>query len=219
MNKINRTKKTEHQFTAYIDYNLNFPSYLGSYKSSFDILIKEVKETNSHVDYIAYPILFLARHCMELGLKTNIRYFSKYSGKIDYVNAGTHDLEKLFKAFKLHVNESFKNLKVKYNIEIEKDSKKSFSDLCNEVDKLNNIFHALDKNSDAFRYPIDKQQNPSFKKGERINLIDVTELLEKSMTLFLHTSDVFSKYTDYADEIENYYEGIMREQYQQNIPY
>ncbi|MGG6231463.1 hypothetical protein [Tenacibaculum sp. SDUM215027] len=219
MTQIERNKRTEHQFNAFIDYYLSFPNYLGSYKRSFDILIKDVLVTDFHVDYIAYPILFLARHCMELGLKTNIRYFAKYSEKDDYVKAGTHDLENLFRAFKMHVDKTFETLKTKYGIEVERDDKKSFKELCEEVEKLNNTFHLLDKNSDAFRYPIDKKQNPSFKKGERINVIDIAELLEKSMTLFVHTADVFAKYTDYADEIENYYEGLMREQYEQNIPY
>ena len=219
MTQILRNKHTEHQFNAYIDYYLSFPNYLGSYKRSFDILIKDVLTTNSHVDYIAYPLLFLARHCMELGLKANVRYFAKYSGKDDYVKAGTHDLENLFRAFKMHVEKTFENLKTKYGIEVEKDDKKSFKDLCDEVEKLNITFHAIDKNSDAFRYPVDKKQNASFKKGERINIIDVADLLEKSMTLFVHTADVFAKYTNYADEIENYYEELMREQYEQNMPY
>lgn len=219
MAPIERNKHTEHQFNAFIDYYLSFPSYLGSYKRSFDILLKDVVATNSHVDYIAYPLLFLARHCMELGLKTNVRYFAKYSGKNDYVKAGTHDLENLFTAFKMHVEKTFENLKAKYGIEVDETDKKSFKDLCDEVEKLNNTFHLIDKNSDAFRYPVNKEQNPSFKKGERINIIDVAELLEKSMTLFTHTADVFAMYTDYADEIEDYYEQLMREQYEQNIPY
>jgi len=219
MTQIERNKRTEHQFNAFIDYYLNFQSYLGSYKRSFDILLKDVLLTNFHVDYIAYPLLFLARHCMELGLKTNIRYFAKYSDKSDYVRAGTHDLENLFKAFKMHIEKTFENLNAKYGIKVDNEDKKSFKDLCNEVEKLNKTLHLIDKNSDAFRYPIDKEQNLSFKKGERINIIDVAELLEKSMTLFINTADVFAKYTDYADEIENYYEGIMREQYQQNTPF
>ena len=219
MTQIERNKRTEYQFNAFIDYYLSFQSYLGSYKRSFDILLKDVLVTNSHVDYISYPILFLARHCMELGLKTNIRYFAKYSDKDDYVKAGTHDLENLFRAFKMHVDKTFETLKAKYGIEIENDDKKSFKELCNEVEKLNNIFHLLDKSSDAFRYPVDKEQKPSFKKGERINVIHVAELLEKSMTLFVHTADVFAKYTDYAEEIENYYEGLMREQYEQSMLY
>lgn len=219
MTQIERNKKTEHQFNAYIDYYLSFPNYLGSYKKSFDILIKDVLDTNSHVDYIAYPILFIARHCMELGLKTNIRYFAKYSGIDNYVVAGTHNLEGLFSAFKLHVEKTFENLKIKYGIVVEKQDKKAFRELCNEVEKLNTTFHAIDKNSDAFRYPIDKEQNPSFSKGDRISVIDVAELLEKSMTLFVSTADVFAKYTDYVDEIENYYNDLMREQYEQNIPH
>ena len=219
MTEIDRNKHTEHQFNAYVDYYLNFPSYLVSYKRSFDILIKYVVDSKSHVDHIAYPLLFLARHCMELGLKTNIRYFSKYSEIDDLVKKGTHNLEDLFRAFKLHVEKTFENLKKKYQIVVEKDDKKSFIDLCGEVEKLKNVFHALDKNSDAFRYPVDKEQNPSFKKGERINIIDVNELLHQSMTLFTHTANVFAKYTDYADQIEDYYEGLMREQYEQNMPY
>lgn len=220
MIQIERNRKTEHQFTAFIDYYLTFPSYLGSYKRSFDILLQDTVRTGNHVDHIAYPLLFLARHCMELGFKTNIRYFFKYSEIDDYIKAGTHDLEKLFNAFKLHVQKTFENLKRKYNIEVEKADKKSFSELCDEVGKLNDVFHQLDKNSDAFRYPISKEQNPSFNNGERINILDVNELLEKSMTLFIHTADVFAKYTDYADQIESQYEAIMREHYEQTMsPY
>jgi hypothetical protein len=219
MAQIERNRRTEHQFNAYLDDQLSFPSYLGSYKRSFDVLIKEVLATNSQVDNLAYPILFIARHCMELGLKTNVRYFAKYSGKGDYVKAGTHDLERLFQAFKMHVEATFENLEKKYDITVEKEDRKSFKELCDEVGKLNSTFHALDKNSDAFRYPIDRAQNPSFKTGERINVIDVAELLEKSITLFTHTADVFAKYTDYADDIESYYEGLMREQYAQSMPF
>lgn len=217
MIQIERNRKTAHQFTAFIEYYLTFPSYLGSYKRSFDIILQDTVRTGNHVDHIAYPLLFLARHCMELGFKTNIRYFSKYSEIDVYIKAGTHDLEKLFNAFKLHVQKTFENLKRKYNIEVEKVDKKSFRELCDEVGRLNDIFHQLDKNSDAFRYPINKEQNPSFNNGERINILDVNELLEKSMTLSICTADVFAKYTDYVDEIESQYEAIMREHYQQTM--
>lgn len=219
MKDIERNRRTEHQFTAFITHYLSFQDYLGSYKRSFDILMEEGLKTGWHVDHLSYPILFLARHCMELGFKTNIRYFSRYSEKNDYVNATTHNLEDLFRAFKLHISSTFKNLKSKYGIIIGSNDKKEFNKFCNKVEKLTNIFHQLDKNSDAFRYPVDREQNPSFKAEEKINLIDVNELLEKSMTLFFHTADVFAKYTDYADEIEGYYEGLMREQYEQYIPF
>ncbi|WP_207890971.1 hypothetical protein [Hymenobacter edaphi] len=219
MNDIPRNKNTEHQFTAFVDYHLSFPRYLGSYKRSFDILMKDVLDSGYHVDSVAYPLLFIARHCIELGLKTNIRYFAKYSGKDDFTVAGTHDLETLFRAFKMHVYESIVKLSEKHGIKVEKEDKKAFDELCLEVESLKDVFHALDKNSDAFRYPVDKQQNPSFKEGVKLNVLDVNELLEKSMILFFHTSDVFAKYTDYADMIDKMYEDTMREQYEQGMQF
>jgi len=217
--KIERNNKTEHLYNVSFDCNLNFSSYLLSYKRSFDILIKEIIDTGYLVDYTVFPILFIARHCMELGLKTNIRYFSKYSKKNDYTKNGTHDLANLFRAFKLHVYETFKMLKSEYSIIVTDEDKQLFDELYSEVEKLNNIFHTMDKKSDAFRYPIDKKQNPSFRKGESINIFDVNNLLEKSMNLFLHTADVFSKYTDFAEEIEKEYESLQREQYEEITPY
>ena len=214
MTEIPRTKFTEHQFTAYLGHYLTFPSYLGSYKKAFDILISSIQESGSHIDTIAYPILFLARHCLELGLKTNIRYFAKYSSKIDYTNGGGHNLENLFEGFKLHVSETIKNLKLTHGIEVDNADVKSFDDLCLEVEKLKDSFHVLDQSSDAFRYPVDKKRNPSFEHGEKINLLDVNEILEKSMLLFVHTADVFAKYTDYANQIEAFYGDLMREQFQ-----
>ena len=219
MATIPRNKFTEHQFTAFVDYYMEFAAYLGQYKRCFDILAEHVAETNAHVDHLSYPILFLARHCMELGLKTNIRYFAKYSGKNDFTKAGTHDLANLFQAFKMHVEKTMANLKASYNINVTKEDKQSFVELCNEVEKLNDIFHQLDKSSDAFRYPVDKDQNPSFDKGQRISILDVNDLLEKSTLLFVHTADVFAKYTDYAAHIDEQYEALMRENYDQSMPY
>ena len=214
MVEIPKNRFTEHQFTAYLGHYLKFPSYLGSYKRAFDILIEGILESQSHVDSVAYPMLFIARHCLELGLKTNIRYFAKYSGKDEYTNAGTHNLESLFDGFKLHISETISNLKTIHGIDVDKDDIKSFDKLCSEVEKLKEIFHILDEGSDAFRYPVDKKKNPSFGNGDKVNLLDLNELLDKGMLLFTHTASVFAKYTDYIDSIEQYYEDLMREQFQ-----
>lgn len=207
-------KYTRSRFDAYLGHYINFWSYLGTYRNAFKALIESVENSGSHVDHLAYPILFIARHCLELGFKANIRYFLTYSGKDDYKKAGTHDLEKLFGAFKLHVASTIKNLKDKYGIEIDKTDLDEFNKYCKEVDKLTNIFHLLDKQSDSFRYPVDKEDKDSFEHSERINILDVKDLYEKSMILLLHTSDVFAKYTDYADEIEKMYEDEMRKNYE-----
>src|SRR5690606_29861396 len=114
-------KYTRHQFNAYLGLNLSFANYLGTYKYAFEALMDNVYQSGLRVDRLAYPILFIARHGIELGFKTNIRYFLRYSEKDDFKKAGTHDLEKLFSAFKLHIAETIKNLKSKYGVEVDKD--------------------------------------------------------------------------------------------------
>lgn len=213
MDQIPDNKYTRHQFNAYLGHYLSFASYFGSYERAFEALMEEVYQSGNHIDQLAYPILFIARHCMELGFKTNIRYFLKYSEKDDFKKAGTHDLEKLFGAFKLHINETAKNLNSKYGIEIEKAELDEFNNYCEEVNKLKDIFHLLDKNSDSFRYPVDKDNNKSFEQHDVINLLDVRDLYKKTSILLTHTADVFAKYTDYADEINRYYEEEMRTNY------
>ena len=208
------SKYTRDQFNAYLGHYPSFWNYLGTYKNAFDALMDKVEKSGLHVDHLAYPILFTARHCMELGFKANIRYFMKYSEKDDYKKAGTHDLSKLFAAFKLHVIATIKNLKDKYGIEVEKTEVAEFNNYCKEVEKLTDIFHLLDQYSDSFRYPVDKENNKSFDHKDTINLLDVKELYDKSMILLTHTSDVFAKYTDYADEIEKMYEDEMKANYE-----
>lgn len=214
MNEIPNDFKTRHQFNAYLGHYLSFGNYLSCYKKAFEALMDNVYQSGFHVDRLAYPILFIARHCMELGFKTNIQYFLKYSEKDDYKKGTTHDLEKLFGAFKLHVRETIKNLEAKYGTVVDKVDIDEFDKYCEEVNKLTDIFHLLDKNSDSFRYPFDKDNNKSLDHEVQINLLDVKELYDKSMLLLFHTADVFSKYTDFADEIENMYEQEMRAHYE-----
>jgi hypothetical protein len=213
MDKIPINNETRAQFEAFIGYYMSFESYLYSYKEAFDALMKQVYESSFHVDQLAYPILFIARHCMELGFKTNIRYFMKYSEKDDYKKAGTHDLEKLFAAFQLHVYATIRNLKEKHGIDVETDDVHEFKKYCEDVEKLTAIFNLLDKNSDSFRYPVDKDNNKSFQQNDRINLLDVKELYDKSMLLLTFTGAVFAKYTNFVDQINEAYEQAMRDQY------
>ncbi len=72
------------------------------------------------------------------------------------------------------------------------------------------FLHDLDPKSDRARYPKDTSQNRSFENGETVNFLDVNDLFEKSMLFFFHTSDVFSKYTDYKDFIDSIYQDEMR---------
>ena len=204
-NSIPDDNRTRAQFNAYIGTYLSFGGYLESYSNAFEVLIKEVHKTGFHVDHLAYPILFIARHCLELGFKSNIRYFSKYSQKDNSTKKAGHYLEGLFNDFKLHVRETIRVLKTNYGIEIDKEDIKDFEMYCKDVEKLTNIFHSLDKSSDSFRYPVDRNNNNSFDYKETINLLDIKELFDRSIILLKFTTSLFEKYTILVDEVKDSY--------------
>jgi hypothetical protein len=203
------------KFEAYLGNYVRFGSYLGVYHQAFKALMKDVEETGGHVDRLAYPMLFLARHCLELGFKANIRYFKKYSERNEFSNSDSHNLKDLFNGFKLHVREATKNLKVKYDIEVENSEITEFNEYCKKLETLTVYFDEVDRGSFSFRYPVDKENKEVFKFDDRVNLLDIDELLDEAMVLLNHTSDVFGKYTDYANSIEQMYEAEMRSAYGQ----
>lgn len=210
-------KNIEHRdrskYEAFLGNYQRFESYLFFYNEAFKVLMKDIETSGSHVDRLAYPMLFIARHCLELGFKANIRYFKKYSGSEDFTKSDSHDLKILFNGFKFHVQESIKNLDKKFSITVEKEDITEFNRYCGNMDKLTDYFDQLDKTSFSFRYPVDKNQKKIFKYNDRVNLLDIEELLDAGMVLLNHTSSVFSKYTDYADDIVKIYEDEMRDHY------
>lgn len=215
MTDIDSTNKyVRARFEAFLGNYMSFSSYLRSYENAFKVLIDNVNNSGYHVDYLAYPILFTVRHSLELGFKSNIRYFSKYSEKIDHINSNSHNLKELYNGFKIHVLESIKKLKEKYDIEVDNEDLEEFKVYCKTVDSLVNRFDTLDNSSFCFRYPLDKNNKRVFQHTDKVNILDIKELFEKAMILLHHTADLFSKYTDYADNIEGVYEDVMRRAYE-----
>lgn len=206
-------KYTRNKFEAFLGSYLSFGSYLTSYENAFRALIDSVNNSGFHVDYLAYPILFIARHSLELGFKANIRYFSKYSEKSDYIYDNSHNLKDLFSGFETHFREFIKQLKVKYGIEVAKEDILDFEEYCIAVENLVDRFNLLDKSSYCFRYPVDTKNKKNFSPTDSVNILDIKELFDKAMILLQHTADLFSKYTDYADDIEVCYEDEMKSLY------
>lgn len=205
------------RYEAFIGLYPDFWSYLRSYHNAFKALVQNLDDRRANVDSIAFPLLFLARHCMELGFKANIRYFQKYSRISDHTRSKSHDLKLLFSAFKLHMNNTIEKLEAEFGSKVNPEDIRSFNEYCQEVEILNDQFHLLDKGSYSFRYPVDNDGKPVFEPDETINIVDVINLFNKTMTLLYHTSDVFSKYTDYSDSIQQMYEDEMRSAYEDEM--
>jgi hypothetical protein len=199
---------TYHKFEAYLGTHLSFDNYMQSYQNAFNILFEYIEGSNSRVDIVSYPLLFMARHAVEIGLKLNIKYFSKYSKKADYVNSNSHVLSNLYQGFQFQVKETIKKLK-EDGADI---SKETIDELYHYFDKSNcliSTIETLDKFSCSFRYPIDNKNNRNFDYNDSINLIKVKELFEDTMILLSYIRNVFFDYTDIIDEIETEYEQTL----------
>ena len=184
-------------FEAQIGHHASWFSYLGSYQHAIEVLFTEIAENRLPVNTIAYPLLFLIRHSLELGYKANIKYFSKYSGLNEMVDMNKHYLRELHHSFKNHFYGIVNDLNV------DEIFKNQFEEYCSDVEKLSNIFDVLDRGSFSFRYPTDTKQKIVFEHAESINLMDVYELHKNSMILLFHTVDVLSDYFDLYDEYQN----------------
>lgn len=194
-------------YEARIGFYTTFGSYLGAYREAFEILFAQIEEKNVRVNVISYPLLFLARHSLELGYKLNINYLAKYSRLKDKVNWDRHYLRELHEAFGLHFRA------VVHELNISKDIADEFNTRYTEVEKLMKAFDDIDRGSFSFRYPVDTERKTVFKHEDTVNLLDVKELYEKAMVLVCHTADVLSDFTDYVDYMNKLMEAEERSNY------
>ena len=78
--------------------------YAIQYKSAFEILYNSIN-TDIVIDSIALPLMYTLRHYLELILKANIEYFSKFSQSASMVDKNNeHKLIPLKNAFQKHWN-------------------------------------------------------------------------------------------------------------------
>lgn len=190
--------------------NPTFFKYMNMYNHAFDILYDSIDTGIHNADWISYPMLFLARHSLELGLKANIKYFAKYSKKDSSSHSYSHKLDGLFHQFRAHVSKALHNIESTSGMKIDKGDRKEFNKYCKQLKLLIKKFEKLDLDSIGFRYPVDDNGDLVFDPIQQIDIIEIKNILDRAMTLLNFTTDVFAKYTDYIDENER----IMKEEYE-----
>lgn len=166
-------------------------SYLGQYENAVDILFNHFVETNNNIDLVVNPFLYMIRHSIELGLKANVNYLEKYSGRVTSNRIKhSHNLANLSTEFEKH----FRLLNNKHNFEsiIQKQFKEMY-------DKLKQLIIQLGDDDSSFRYAQDTKGNIIFPGNEKRNIIDMKALYDESIKLLAYTADVVSPYTDYED--------------------
>jgi hypothetical protein len=190
--RIKRSKRFSHvgmHLTSNVTYSMQ-------YKEAFDTLY----ESSKPVDTIALPMMFLMRHYLELILKFNIKYFSKFS-ESEYMLTkikSEHKLEALADSFQQH----WKLVVKKYNLGInDKEYIKKFQNLIV-------LMHQLDAYSMSFRYSHDKDNKEHFEWQDTLDIYSIKNMLEEVLPLLNHSTDIFS---DQVGQYIEFEEEMMRE--------
>lgn len=182
--------KARIKFTAYIGQDQTWWSYYVHYKSAIDVLVKSI-EDGTPVNTVSLPLLFLVRHCLEIGFKANILKLETVSdAQLKMVDkyANTHSLSTLYGIFQTHLKA------IQKSIITDIKTNQTIDVYLVEIERLKDIFHNLDYGSYHFRYPVNNQGKQNFDWNEQINIADIIELFYRLQPFILFTDSVLAEY-------------------------
>jgi hypothetical protein len=171
--------------------------YAVGYKKAADLLVQrlaENKHARSDLDTLVYPILFLYRQYLELRLKQLIIKLQRFLGDKSEVQI-THRIEKLWKTLKA--------LMERANQEI--GNEEDLSQLFVQIEEYINIYSRLDPTSEAFRYPVTKDNAPSLPNESHISVGQLSFIINELSLVLDGASiqiDIWNNYL--ADFYSNY---------------
>ena len=166
---------------------------LNTYRIGFDdavtALAGAVQDSKVNVDTIIYPLVFSARHSIELFLKMAIKLIGEARSELKVTNeklVKTHDLQNLWALFKDNATQCDRRL-----VEFVKDSEETILD-----------FSAIDPTGETYRYPYSQNKD---KHLEEISVINVEVFYTRYQQLSKNI-----KYVTYVlnELVDEYQQGI-----------
>ncbi len=164
--------------------------YARGYKEAADILVCHVAEQARGQDALVYPVVFLYRQYLELALKDLIRAARKLQEIEDPVPMN-HKIADLWSVLQQLLS------KIAPGDSVEE---------LHQVGRLITEFARVDPTSMAFRYPEDREGNPSLPGIDRINLRVVREVIAKVAVMLDGVGAQLSVWMDYRAEEAAAYE-------------
>lgn len=137
--------------------------YAIGYKDAADILVEHIAKTKRQQDTLIYPIIFLYRQYLELALKDLILEGRKLLDDPDPLPK-THRIDELWRLC---------------DRLLEQISPGDSADSRKEIGRLIEEFAQVDPLSMSFRYPEDKDGNPTLPGLTNINMRNVREVTGK----------------------------------------
>lgn len=151
-------------------YN-DIESYKLGYKNCVEVIVKHLKDNQVNVDSLIYPLLFSARHCLELYLKnlgTIVSLINKNcESNITAIEIEkTHDLKKLWE-----------NLKSLSKID------NRFENFILKLDAYITDYFEIDLTGETFRYPFNKNNDHHLDDYSVINILKFEERFNKAINI------------------------------------
>ncbi|RXK12186.1 hypothetical protein CP965_10430 [Halarcobacter mediterraneus] len=195
-NKSNQTFKSgpNTQFNSCVGKNNPLSSsYLEGYKESVKVIYEKIIEDTHNLDTLIYPMLFCARHSIELFFKNSIIDISEINTSIDFPKlVNTHDLKNLWDTYKEYSLENFDY---------------RFHSLVNKQEKLISDYFEIDATGQMFRYQYTKENKIHLEKFPHINIKNfysryqkLSELID-SVTELLENLKIEYKYGVHTDKL------------------
>jgi len=145
--------------------------YTEGYRRGARLLVQHIVETQRDQDYLAYPIIFLYRHHIELALKNIIRRASRLIERPLKKWEEKHLCEH-------HLDSLWKDLKQIFNTIKETGWGKPDAAVIEGIDDYIDQLCELDPDSFHLRYPRSKKDVPYLHPNLIINLQHFAEMLE-----------------------------------------
>ncbi|MHC4276843.1 MAG: hypothetical protein ACYSTI_05870 [Planctomycetota bacterium] len=197
-NSIPWPKKGDKLFTSGGDWcheaclNYMGPSavlYAGGYKDAADILVERISKETLPRDALVYPIVFLYRQYIELMLKEVIKDGNKLFDVTEEYPTH-HNIAELWKQCRGIIEKVWPK-----GPKVDLDS----------VEECLYEFSKTDPTSTAFRYPTDKDGEPSVPGISRIDLRNLSGVMSGIEVFFTGAIDGISSYLDAKGDMESEY--------------
>jgi hypothetical protein len=175
-------------FKAFVSHYPKFSTYVAFYQDAVESLFTRVSEGNDTPDMVAFPLLFLMRHTLELGYKYSLVYLcAKNSTEFDPQKVERHSLLKLHKRLKTEYDAAI------VNDVLPESDKESFEKYYALTECSMKRFEQLDPSSTKTRYP-NVNESSHFPEGTTINILELKNEFDEAMILLTTMADVIGQY-------------------------
>lgn len=142
----------------------DFQDYSIGYFDSGERLYKSIESNRYCLDVLVYPLVYLYRHAIELGLKHLVKILPQLFEETDSIQY-THNLKDNWEVVKNYLLRVFEN----YGSYFE-DGDSSIKDTIAFVEKVLDDIIEIDSNGQSFRFPILRNGDFSLKEISHINV-------------------------------------------------